>query len=391
LLRFLSAGESHGRGVFCFIDGFPAGLEVQAEDINFWLAERQKGYGRGGRMRIEKDEIDVLSGIRGGKTIGSPILMAVWNRDFENWRDAMDPWAPSTGKRAEKFVRPRPGHADLVGALKYDQDDCRNILERASARETAARVAAGALCRKLLAEFGVDLAAHVVQIGPVVANVDSVSNEDIRARSMESEVRCCDPTAGDAMIEEIRKAKQDKDTLGGVVEARAWGMPPGLGSHIQWDLKLDGRIAQAMMSIQAVKGVEVGLGFRGAGRRGSEFHDEIVHVDEAGKQGHYRRTRNNAGGTEGGMTSGEPIIVRVMKKPIATLMKPLRSVDMTTKEPADAVVERSDTCAVPALAIIVESALAIVLVEAFLERFGGDNVAEMKRNFEAYAAAIAQR
>jgi chorismate synthase len=317
--------------------------------------------------------------------------MAVWNRDFENWRDAMDPWAPSTGKRAEKFVRPRPGHADLVGALKYDQDDCRNILERASARETAARVAAGALCRKLLAEFGVDLAAHVVQIGPVVANVDSVSNEDIRARSMESEVRCCDPTAGDAMIEEIRKAKQDKDTLGGVVEARAWGMPPGLGSHIQWDLKLDGRIAQAMMSIQAVKGVEVGLGFRGAGRRGSEFHDEIVHVDEAGKQGHYRRTRNNAGGTEGGMTSGEPIIVRVMKKPIATLMKPLRSVDMTTKEPADAVVERSDTCAVPALAIIVESALAIVLVEAFLERFGGDNVAEMKRNFEAYAAAIAQR
>ncbi|MDX9972766.1 MAG: chorismate synthase [FCB group bacterium] len=391
MLRFLSAGESHGRGVFCFIDGFPSGLEIQAEDINFWLAERQKGYGRGGRMRIEKDEIDILSGIRAGRTVGSPILMGVWNRDFENWREAMDPWAPSTGKRAEKFVRPRPGHADLVGALKYDQDDCRNILERASARETAARVAAGALCRKLLAEFGVQLAAHVVQIGTVAADVESIPNDEIHARSMGSDVRCGDPKAAEAMIEEIRKAKQDKDTLGGIVEARAWGMPPGLGSHIQWDLKLDGRIAQAMMSIQAVKGVEVGLGFRGAERRGSAFHDEIVYTDDAGTQGHYRRTRNNAGGTEGGMTSGEPIVVRVMKKPIATLMKPLRTIDMTTHEPADAITERSDTCAVPALAVIVESALAIVLAEAFIERFGGDNVLEMKRNFETYAKAIAER
>lgn len=391
MLRFLSAGESHGRGVFCFLDGFPAGLEVQPEDVNFWLAERQKGYGRGGRQRIERDEVDVLAGIRGGKTLGSPILMAVWNRDFDNWREAMDPWAPSTGKRAEKFVKPRPGHADLVGALKYDQDDCRNILERASARETAARVAAGALCRKLLAEFGVELASHVIQIGPVVADVEEIENERIREISMASEVRCCDPKAGELMIEAIRGAKQDKDTLGGVVEARAWGMPPGLGSHIQWDLKLDGRIAQAMMSIQAVKGVEIGLGFRGAGRRGSEFHDEIVYVDDAGTRGHYRRTRNNAGGTEGGMTSGEPLIVRVMMKPISTLMKPLRSVDMETKEPADAVVERSDTCAVPALAIIVESALAIVLAEAFIERFGGDNVADMKRNYETYAKVLAER
>lgn len=391
MLRFLSAGESHGRGVFCFIDGFPAGLEVQPEDINFWLAERQKGYGRGGRQRIERDEADVLAGLRGGKTLGSPILLAVWNRDFENWREAMDPWAPSTGKKAEKFVQPRPGHADLVGALKYDQDDCRNILERASARETAARVAAGALCRKLLAEFGVDLAGHVVQIGPVTADTDNVPSEQIRPLSMESEVRCCDPEAGAAMIEAIREAKRDKDTLGGVVEARAWGLPPGLGSHIQWDLKLDGRIAQAMMSIQAVKAVEIGLGFRGAGRRGSRFHDEIVRVEEEGIPGPYRRTGNNAGGTEGGMTSGEPLVVRVMMKPISTLMKPLRSVNLETKEPADAVVERSDTCAVPALAIIVESALAIVLAQAFIERFGGDNVAEMRRNFEAYAAAIAER
>lgn len=391
MLRFLSAGESHGRGVFCFIDGFPAGVEVQAEDIDFWLAERQKGYGRGGRMKIEKDQVDVLSGIRAGRTLGSPILLAVWNRDFENWREAMDPWAPSVGKKAEKFIQPRPGHADLVGALKYDQDDCRNILERASARETAARVAAGALSRKLLAAFGVKLASHVVQIGPITVDADQYADEELFEKSMASEVRCCDADASAAMIEAIHAAKVDKDTLGGVVEARAWGLPPGLGSHVQWDLKLDGRIAQAMMSIQAVKGVEIGLGFRGADRRGSRFHDEIVYSEEAGTRGHYRRTSNNAGGTEGGMTSGETLIVRVMKKPISTLMKPLRSVNMETKQPADAVVERSDTCAVPALGVIVESALAIVLADAFIERFGGDNLAEMKRNFDNYAAAIAKR
>ncbi len=377
--------------MFCLIDGFPAGLNVQPEDINFWLAERQKGYGRGGRQRIEKDEVDMLAGMRGGVTLGGPILMAVWNRDFKNWSDAMDPWKPSKGARAAKVVEPRPGHADLVGALKYEHDDCRNVLERASARETAGRVAAGALCRRLLAEFGVDLAAHVIQIGAVVAKTDKVASKDIRKLSMKSPVRCCDKNAGAKMIEAIRKAKRDKDSLGGVVEVRAWGLPPGLGTFVQWDRKLDARIAQAMLSIQAVKGVEIGIGFRGVGRPGSKFHDEIIFSPEERTGGHYRRLSNNLGGTEGSMSTGEDLIVRVAKKPISTLMKPLRSVNMETREPALAVVERSDTCAVPALGIIVESALALVLAEFFIEKFGADTVSEMKRNFDGYVATINQR
>jgi chorismate synthase len=391
MLRYLSAGESHGRGIFCFIEGLPAGLEVRPEDINFWLAERQKGYGRGGRQRIERDEVDVLAGLRGGVTLGSPILLAVWNRDFDNWAEAMDAWKPPSGDRAEPIIQPRPAHADLVGALKYGHDDCRNVLERASARETAARVAAGALCRKLLAEFGVDLAAHVVQIGEAVADTEAIRSEDIRPLSMKSDVRSCDPSAEVAMIEAIRQAKRDKDSLGGVVEIRAWGVPPGLGTYIQWDLKLDARIAQAMMSIQAIKGVEVGLGFRGAQLRGSDYHDEIIATDSEGSGSRYRRTGNNLGGTEGSMTNGEELVVRLAKKPIATLMRPLRTVSLDTHEPVEAVRERSDTCAVPALAIIAEAALAIVLAEAFIEKFGGDTVAEMKRNFDGYLDAIAKR
>ena len=391
MLRYLSAGESHGPGCFCFLEGIPAGLRLQPEDINFWLAERQKGYGRGGRQRIEKDEVDVLAGIRGGVTLGGPILLAVWNRDFENWRDAMDPWKTPTGPRAEKFVQPRPGHADLVGALKYDTDDCRDILERASARETAARVAAGSVCRKLLAEIGADVAAHVVQIGSVVAEVDDVPSGKIRERSMKSDVRCCDSKAGKAMVAAIKKAKTAKDTLGGIVEIRAWGLPPGLGTHTQWDLKLDARIAQAMMSIQAVKGIEIGIGFRGAGRLGSEYHDEIIYDAEAEAGHQYQRASNNLGGFEGSMTTGEEIIVRIGKKPISTLMKPLRTVNMRDHSPAKAVRERSDTCAVPALAIIAEAALAIVLAESLLEKFGGDSVGETKRNFLSYMEAIAKR
>ena len=391
MLTYYSAGESHGRGIFCFLDGFPAGLHMEPEDVNFWLGERQKGYGRGGRQKIERDEVDILSGMRGGYTLGSPILMAVWNRDFDNWREAMDPWEPPRGKGSEKFVQPRPGHADLSGALKYDQDDCRNILERASARETAARVAAGAFCRKLLAEFGGGVAGHTVRIGPVEADTDAVPSAEIHERSMQSDVRCCDPAASEAMIKAIKKVKQDKDTLGGVVEVRAWGMPPGLGSHTQWDRKLDARIARAMMSIQAVKGVEIGIGFRGANRPGSAFHDEIVFNSESAEGLRYRHLSNNAGGTEGGMSTGEEVVVRLAKKPIATLMQPLRTVNMETHEPADAIRERSDTCAVPALAIIAEAALAIVLAEAYIERFGGDSVREMKRNFDGYMAAIAER
>ncbi len=391
MLRVLTAGESHGKGCFCLIDGLPAGLRVTPEDINFWLAERQKGYGRGGRQRIEKDEADVLSGIRGGVTLGSPILLAVWNRDYKNWEEAMHPWNPSTGERATKITRPRPAHADLVGAMKYGFDDCRNVLERASARETSARVAGGALCRKLLAEFGVQIAAHVIQIGPVVADTDTVPNEQIHPLSMASDVRCCDPKAGEAMVAAIKQAKQDKDALGGVVEVRAWGIPAGLGSYVQWDLKLDAHIAQAMMSIQAVKGVEIGLGFRGVDRPGSRFHDEIVYSDAPRTGSHYLRTGNNLGGTEGGMTSGEPLVVRIAKKPIATLMKPLRTVDIETRQPADAVLERSDTCAVPALAVIAEAVLATTLAEAFLHKFGGDTVDEMKTNYEAYLKRIEQR
>ena len=337
MLRFLTAGESHGRGVFCLLEGFPAGLEVAADDINFWLAERQKGYGRGGRQRIETDQVDALTGIRGGRTLGSPILLAVWNRDYANWSDAMDPWAPSTGKRAEKVIHPRPGHADLVGALKYGHDDCRNILERASARETAARVAAGALCRKLLAAFGVDVAAHVVQIGEVCADTDNIPSTELRTLSMASPVRCCDSDAGARMVEAIRAAKRAKDTLGGVVEARVWGLPAGLGSYTQWDHKLDARIAQALMSIQAVKGVEIGLGFRGVGNPGSQFHDEITYDNSDTRAGGpYRRLTNRAGGTEGSMTTGEELVVRAAKKPIATLMHPLRTVDMATHAAAEA-------------------------------------------------------
>ncbi len=388
MLRYLSAGESHGRGCFCILDGFPAGLHVAPEDIDFWLAERQKGYGRGGRQRIEKDEVDVLAGMRGGYTLGGPILMAVWNRDYANWQAAMDPWTPPTGERAERFVQPRPGHADLVGALKYGHTDCRDVLERASARETAARVAAGALCRKLLAEFGVGIAAHVVQIGEVCADATVVPSAEIHARSMASEVRCCDPDASAKMIAAITEAKRAKDTLGGVVECRTWGLPPGLGTYTQWDLKIDARVAMALMSIQAVKGVEIGIGFRGAGLPGSQVHDEILMGEPGGTAGPYRRRTNNLGGTEGSMTTGEEFVVRVAKKPISTLMKPLSTVNMDTHEPALAVRERSDTCAVPALAIIVEAALAIVFAEFFIEKFGGDSVDEMKRNFEGYVAQI---
>ncbi|MDZ4860775.1 MAG: chorismate synthase [Candidatus Hydrogenedentes bacterium] len=391
MLRYLTAGESHGRGVFCILDGIPAGLRLKPDDINFWLAERQKGYGRGGRQRIEKDEVDILAGMRGGITLGGPILMGVWNRDFKNWTDAMDPWKPSSGPRAVKVVQPRPGHADLVGAMKYEQDDCRNILERASARETAGRVAAGALCRKLLAEFGVDLASHVIQIGPVIAKTDKIASTDIRKLSMKSPVRCCDKDAGADMVSVIKKCKQDKDSVGGIVEARAWGLTAGIGTFTQWDRKLDARIAHAMMSIQAVKGIEIGIGFRGAGRVGSKFHDEIVRGNKGGAAGKYRRLSNNLGGTEGSMSTGEELVIRVMKKPISTLMKPLRTVNIETLEPALAVLERSDTCAVPALAIIVESALALVLAEFYIEKFGGDTVAEMKRNFDGYVAAINAR
>lgn len=391
MLKYLTAGESHGRGTFALLDGFPAGLAVRPEDINFWLAERQKGYGRGGRQRIEKDEVDVLSGIRGGVTLGSPILLAVWNRDFNNWQEAMDPWEESRGERAKKIVQPRPSHADLVGVLKYGHDDCRNILERASARETAARVAAGALCRKLLAEFGVGIAAHVVQIGDVVAPVDDVPSDKIHELSMASEVRCCDAKAGEAMIAAIKQAKRDKDSLGGVVETRAWGLPTGLGAHTQWDRKLDAKIAMAMMSIQAIKGVEIGIGFRGVDRPGSRFHDEIEYTDENRTAGHYRRLSNNLGGTEGGMSTGEEIVVRIAKKPIATLMRPLRSVNLETGEPAQAVLERSDTCAVPALAIIAEATLATTLAEEFIIKFGGDSVAEMKRNFDSYVRDVLSR
>jgi len=391
VLRYYSAGESHGRGIFCFLDGFPAGLRVEAEDINFWLAERQKGYGRGGRQRIEKDEVDVLSGIRGGITLGSPILLAVWNRDFKNWESAMAPWNPPSGERAEKVVRPRPGHADLAGALKYEHDDCRNILERASARETAARVAAGALCRKLLAEFGVHMVGHVVQIGEALADTENIPSNRLRERSMGSDVRCADPEAGKHMREAIKQAKRDKDSLGGIIEVRVWGLPVGLGSHTQADRKLDGAIAQAMMSIQAVKGVEIGLGFRGAHRRGSTYHDEMVWSDNPKGGSHYVRTSNNLGGTEGGMTSGEELVVRIVKKPISTLMRPLGSVNMETKEPDKALVERSDTCAVPALALITENTIAIVLAQFFIEQFGGDSVAQMKRSYDAYVAALMQR
>jgi chorismate synthase len=384
-LRLLTAGESHGPGLVAILEGLPHGLNVEKAAVDADLARRQMGYGRGGRMKIEKDEIEVLSGLRGGKTLGSPLAMVVRNRDFASWTEIMDPFAtPAPGKA---LTRPRPGHADLAGALKLGLKDARDVLERSSARSTAVRVAAGSVCKALLRACGADIMCHVTRIGDVVAPsiAPELPLEEARARAEASEVRCVDEGAGQAMKEAIQRAQADGDSLGGVVEAIAWGLPPGLGSHVEWDLRLDGRIALALLSIQAMKGVEIGLGFESAARRGSEVHDPILY-----QSGKFVRPTNQAGGIEGGITNGEPIVARAAMKPIPTLARPLPSVDIATKQPFSAQKERTDACAVPAAAVVAEAALAFVLADALLDKTGGDSLDEVLRNLQAVRDALAR-
>ncbi|HXO84573.1 MAG TPA: chorismate synthase [Gemmatimonadales bacterium] len=384
--RFTTAGESHGRGLVGILEGIPAGLPLSAADVDVELKRRMGGYGRGARMKIESDRIEWLSGVRAGETLGSPIAMLIWNRDWEHWQDVMAPEADATPDplgRRRQVTRPRPGHADLAGSLKYDRTDARDILERASARETVARVACGAVCRKLLREFGIEIGSYVAELGGVIAKHHSPLPTPLNERADQSPVRCLDPDAEREMVARIDAAKAAGDTLGGIVEVVALGVPVGLGSHVSWDTKLDGRLAQALMSIPAVKGVELGLGFEAARRKGSEVHDEIMPG--------FARATNRAGGTEGGMTTGEPLALRVAMKPISTLMSPLKTVDLKTGGPAQAQSERSDVTAVPAMGVIAEAMVAIVLTEALLEKFGGDALSETKRNYEGYIAQVRAR
>ncbi|MEN9509232.1 MAG: hypothetical protein RLZZ621_1795 [Gemmatimonadota bacterium] len=393
-LRFTTAGESHGPALVSILEGLPAGVPLLADDVNGQLARRQQGYGRGRRMQIETDRIEWLSGVRGGESIGSPIAMMIRNSDWKNWVEIMDP-APrpddDAGPRKRHVTRVRPGHADLTGVLKYDRTDARDILERASARETTARVAAGAVCRVLLREVGVQIGSHLVHLGGLDAARPDVLPEDLNAAADMSPLRTLDPHAEVAMIARIDEAKRAGNTLGGICEVVVTGLPVGLGSHVSWDRRLDGRLGQAMLSIPAVKGVEIGLGFETARRTGAEVHDEIEAAPGSTRTGHVRRRSNRAGGTEGGMTTGEPLVIRVAMKPISTLMRPLATVDVATGEAAQAVAERSDVTAVPAMGVIAEAMAAFVLADALLEKVGGDSLGEVQRNLRAYLARLDER
>ena len=386
MLRFLTAGESHGPCLTAIVEGCPAGFAIDIDAVNVDMRRRMMGYGRGGRMKIEQDTAELRSGVRFGETLGSPITLVVENRDWKNWTKKMSS-RPEDRDAQIAVTRPRPGHADLAGVLKYDHDDVRNILERASARETAARVAVGGIAKCLLRPFGIAVRGWVAEIGDVVANHAGMEPDAIFAAAEVSEVRVADADAERRIIASIDDCKKRGDTLGGIVEVVTTGLPPGLGSHVHWDRKLDGRLAHALMSIQAVKGVEIGLGFETARRPGSAVHDEIYFDEE--KREFVRRT-NMAGGTEGGMTSGAPLVVRVAFKPLATLMKPLHSVDIGTKVEAKGAIERSDVCAIPAAAVIAEAVVAFVVADVFLEKFGGDSLKEIRRNYEGYLQQIAQ-
>lgn len=383
---FITAGESHGKGLITIIEGLPAGLAVDLAFINRELWRRQQGYGRGGRMKIESDEVEIFSGVRHGKTLGSPVSLLIRNRDFENWQDVMavEPRAFDDDKRARKLTRPRPGHTDLAGGLKYDTHDLRDILERASARETAARVAAGAFAKLFLNELGVSVASHTAMIGGVPDNPIKATWEEILSAD-ESPVRCVDSEAEQRMIALIDSTKEDKDTLGGIFEVVARGVVAGLGSHTQWNKKIDGRLAQAIMCIPAVKAVEIGAGVEVSRTTGSRVHDEIGYNDAARK---FTRPTNRAGGIEGGITNGEEIRVRGHLKPISTLRQPLASVDVVTKQGSAAAFERSDIVAVPAAGVIGEAMVSIVLADAAREKFGGDSLGEVSRNFEGYVQQL---
>ncbi|WCK56081.1 chorismate synthase [Aneurinibacillus sp. Ricciae_BoGa-3] len=386
-MRYLTAGESHGPQLTAIIEGVPSNLPISIEKVNEQLKRRMKGYGRGRRMQIESDEVRIVGGVRHGRTTGAPICLVVENRDWTHWEKIMSP-EPQEGEGEEKrrVSRPRPGHADLNGALKYNQRDMRNILERSSARETAIRVAVGAVGRQLLEQFEITVGGQVLQIGEVTAKRIDVGIHELIEKTESSPVRCLDEEAARKMMELIDKAKADGDSLGGIVEVQAEGLPIGLGSHVQWDRKLDARLAQAIMSIQAFKGVEIGIGFEAAGRPGSQVHDEIILDDE----GNYTRKTNRAGGLEGGMSNGLPVIVRGVMKPIPTLYKPLNSIDIDTKEAFTASIERSDSCAVPAASVVAEAVVCWTLAEAFMEKFGGDSLEEMKANYDRYLEHVAR-
>ncbi len=393
MLRFTTAGESHGPALISILEGVPAGLPLLAEHVNAELARRQRGYGRGRRMQIEQDAIEFLGGVRAGETIGAPIAMLIRNRDWDTWREIMDP-APRAADpelRRRAVRRPRPGHADLTGLLKYARDDARDILERASARETTARVAAAAVCKRLLDEFGIRVGSHVVHLGGIDARRPEELPPDLAAAADASPLRTLDTDAEREMVARIDAAKREGNTLGGVCEVVCTGLPVGLGSHVSWDRKLDGRLAAAIMSIPAVKGVEIGLGFEAARRHGADVHDEIVPAADSPRTGHVRRVTNRAGGLEGGMTTGEPLVVKVAMKPISTLMRPLGTVDLDSGARAEAVAERSDVTAVPAMGVIAEAMVAFVVAQAFLEKFGGDSLAELRRNHDSYVSDIAAR
>ena len=379
MLRYLSSGESHGPMLLGIVEGLPSGLQVSEERINIDLARRQTGHGRGGRMKIEQDAARVVSGVRWGRTLGSPVGLIVENRDWANWSEKMSPDPAHKGSLAP-VTRPRPGHADLTGVMKYDLDDIRDVLERSSARETAMRVAVGSVAKALLAEFGVAVHGWVTGIGGETSGVVGGMPGAVSRKAESSAVRCPDKEASSRMVARIDEAKKAGDSLGGVFEVVVTGCPPGLGSYVQRDRTLDGALACAMMSIQAMKGVEIGLGFEAAGRPGSGVHDEIFFSKA---KGYYRKT-NNAGGIEGGMSNGSDIVIRVAMKPIPTLYKPLRSVDIVTKAPFKASVERSDACAVPAAAVVGEAAAAFVIAQAMVEKFGGDSLTEMKSNLDGY-------
>ena len=392
MLRFTTAGESHGIALVSILEGMVAGLPLVAADIDVELARRQQGYGRGRRMKIETDRVEFLSGVRAGETLGSPIAMLIHNRDWKNWQEIMDP-APREGdpERKRQVTRPRPGHVDLSGMLKYNRDDARDVLERASARETTVRVAAGAICRRFLREFGITLGSHIVHLGGVDAKRPEKMPLDINKVADDSQLRTLDPDAEQAMIERIDAAKSDGNTLGGIAEVICDGVPVGLGSHVSWDRKLDGRLAAAIMSIPAVKAVEIGLGVESARRKGSDVHDEIDADERNAKAGRVRRRTNRAGGMEGGISNGEQIVVRASMKPISTLMRPLGTIEMKTREPAQAVAERSDVTAVPAMGVIAEAMTAFVVAQAMLEKFGGDSLGETRRNYDSYISSLSER
>jgi chorismate synthase len=400
VLRWLTAGESHGPALVAVLEGVPAGIEIGTAEVSGALARRRLGYGRGARMSFEQDEVDFLGGLRHGRTLGSPVAIRVGNSEWPKWEtvmaaDPVDPEELAGQARNAPLTRPRPGHADLAGMQKYGHSDARPILERASARETAARVAVGAVAKALLGQaLGIEIVSHVIELGSVAVKSGLVPRPEDAARIDADPLRCLDPEASARMVEEVDAAKRDADTLGGIVEVLAYGVPPGLGSHVQWDRKLDGRLAAALMSIQAVKGVEIGDGFTQARSRGSQAHDEIMLADEEPPPGAVavvRRATDRAGGLEGGMTTGQPLRVRAAMKPISSLNRALSTVDVLTGEPATAINQRSDVCAVPAAAVVAEAMVALVLAEAAVEKFGGDSVPEIRRNLAGYLDSLVIR